>query len=61
MIQFSILLFQVFNEFKKGSYDILIATDLIARGIDIPDCEMVIQVCAYLSEVTLFFSNTFKV
>lgn len=60
MIQFSIFLFQVFNEFKKGSYDILIATDLIARGIDIPDCEMVIQVCTNLSE-TIFFLNTFKI
>lgn len=34
----------IFKDFKAGHYDILVATDLIARGIDIPECEVVIQV-----------------
>lgn len=31
------------SEFKKGNTKILIATDIAARGIDIPDVELVIQ------------------
>lgn len=35
---------RVFTEFKEGVYDILVATDLVARGLDIPDCQFVVQV-----------------
>ena len=34
----------VFKQFDSGQFDIMVATDIIARGIDIPDCEMVIQI-----------------
>lgn len=31
------------NQFKKGTKKILIATDVAARGLDIPDVELIIQ------------------
>lgn len=31
------------NQFKKGTKKILIATDIAARGLDIPDVELIIQ------------------
>ena len=34
---------KVFNEFKKGNLEVLIATDVSARGVDIPDVEFVIN------------------
>ena len=33
----------VMFEFKSGQYDVLVATDIVARGIDIDDIEMVIN------------------
>jgi ATP-dependent RNA helicase DeaD len=32
---------KVMNKFRKGSVDVLIATDVAARGIDVDDVEMV--------------------
>ena len=33
----------VMFKFKSGQYDVLVATDIVARGIDIDDIEMVIN------------------
>ena len=36
--------YQVVKGFREGSYNILITTDIASRGLDIPECELSIQV-----------------
>jgi len=34
----------VINGFKRGKFNVLVATDVAARGIDVPDVEMIVQI-----------------
>ncbi len=36
--------FKALDEFKSGSVNVLVATDVAARGLDIPDVALVLNV-----------------
>lgn len=55
--------FKALDRFKRGEVNILVATDVAARGLDIPDVGLVLNVTfplttgGYPSPYPLFFTN----
>ena len=35
---------RTFKNFKDGLLDIIVATDIMARGVDVPECDIIIQI-----------------
>jgi superfamily II DNA/RNA helicase len=50
---------RVLQGFRDGHFPVLVATDVAARGIDIPEVDLIVQVSAQLV-VTQLISNSSK-
>eukprot|EP00117_Sycon_ciliatum_P008327 scpid77043/ scgid11078/ DEAD-box ATP-dependent RNA helicase 53 len=49
---------RVFRDFKNGRFEVLVSTDVAARGLDVPDLELVIQCGAPPSGVEFYIHRS---